>query len=58
MYAPTSTNSPRSDPTSDDGEHGDSGLTEFDGAADILCRDVVRIYTAEGIEVSPLPTPR
>ena len=33
MYAPTSTNSPRSGPTSD--ESGD-GLTDFDGAGEIL----------------------
>ncbi|WP_339832761.1 phage terminase large subunit family protein [uncultured Parvibaculum sp.] len=33
MYAPTSTNSPRSGPTS--GESGD-GLTDFDGAGEIL----------------------
>lgn len=36
MYAPTSTNSPRSGPTS--GEHGDDpgGLTDFDGVGEIL----------------------
>ena len=32
MYAPTSTNSPRFGPTSGD----DDGLTDFDGAAEIL----------------------
>ncbi|PJN94732.1 phage tail protein, partial [Amaricoccus sp. HAR-UPW-R2A-40] len=32
MYVPTSTNSPRSGPTSDD----DDGLTDFDGAGEIL----------------------
>ena len=32
MYAPTSTNSPRSGPTSGD----DDGLTDFDGAGEIL----------------------
>ena len=36
MYAPTSTNSPRSGPTSD--ERGDDlgSLTDFDGAGEIL----------------------
>lgn len=32
MYAPTSTNSPRSGPTSGD----DDGLIDFDGAGEIL----------------------
>jgi phage terminase large subunit GpA-like protein len=36
MYAPTSTNSPRSGPNSGKDRDGDVDLTEFDGAADIL----------------------
>jgi len=36
MSVPTSTSLPRSGPTSGDGEHGDDGLTRFDGAAEIL----------------------
>jgi len=36
MYAPTSTNSPRSGPTSDESGDDLGGLTEFDGAGEIL----------------------
>ena len=36
MYAPTSTNSPRSGRISDDNHGDDDGLTDFDGAAEIL----------------------
>ncbi|MGN6551058.1 MAG: hypothetical protein ACTHJ3_14340, partial [Pararhizobium sp.] len=36
MYAPTSTNSPRSGPTSDERGDDPSGLTYFDGAGEIL----------------------
>jgi phage terminase large subunit GpA-like protein len=36
MYAPTSTNSPRSGPTSDENGGDPGGLTAFDGASEIL----------------------
>jgi phage terminase large subunit GpA-like protein len=36
MSVPTSTNLPRSDPTSGEREQGEDGLTDFDGAAEIL----------------------
>ena len=36
MYAPTSTKSPRSGPTSGDDSDDFGGLTDFDGAGEIL----------------------
>lgn len=36
MFVPTSTNSPRSNPTSDEGSVDVQSLTDFDGAAEIL----------------------